>query len=59
VISGGPEPITPCGGCRQRLKEFAASDVVVTMATTGGARLQMTVGALLPGAFGAVHMGGK
>ena len=58
VISGGSAPVPPCGGCRQKLAEFAGPDVPVVMATTGGAREETTVGALLPGAFGAGHMDG-
>jgi len=56
VIADSPAPVPPCGGCRQKLKEFAGPDVVVTMATTSGATLQMTVAELLPGAFDASHM---
>ncbi|MEQ8488912.1 MAG: cytidine deaminase [Marinovum algicola] len=56
VIADSPTPVPPCGGCRQKLKEFADADVVVTMATLGGATLQMTVGDLLPGWFDAGHM---
>ena len=56
VIAGSPMPVTPCGGCRQKLAEFGAGEVVVTMATTGGAEQQMTLAELLPGAFGAAHM---
>jgi cytidine deaminase len=51
VIADAPVPVQPCGGCRQKLKEFAASEVVVTMANLSGVELQMTVGELLPGAF--------
>ena len=58
VISGGSAPVPPCGGCRQKLAEFAAPDVPVMLATTGGATLETTVGALLPGAFDASHMDG-
>ena len=56
VIADGPQPVTPCGGCRQKIAEFAKGDVPVTMATLGGARTTMTVADLLPGAFGAAHM---
>ena len=56
VIADSPEPITPCGGCRQKLAEFAASEARVTMATTGGARQEATLAELLPGAFGQDHM---
>jgi len=56
VIAGSPTPVTPCGGCRQKLAEFGAADVAVTMATTGGAEQVMTLAELLPGAFNAAHM---
>jgi len=56
VIADSPEPVPPCGGCRQKLAEFASGDVKVTMATLGRARRTATVGELLPGAFGAAHL---
>ncbi len=56
VIAGSDMPVTPCGGCRQKLAEFGAGDVSVTMATTGGVEQQSTLENLLPGAFGAAHM---
>ncbi len=58
VVSGGSAPVPPCGGCRQKLAEFAGPQVRVTLATTGGATLTTTVAELLPGAFGASHMDG-
>jgi cytidine deaminase len=36
VIADGSDPVPPCGGCRQKLAEFAAPEVVVTMATVDG-----------------------
>ncbi len=57
VIADGPEPVAPCGGCRQRLMEFSGPDVVITMATIGGGQKSMTMAELLPGAFGASQMG--
>jgi cytidine deaminase len=56
VIAGSPMPVTPCGGCRQKLAEFGASEVIVTMATTGGVEQRATLGELLPGAFTPDHM---
>ena len=56
VVADSPDPVPPCGGCRQKLSEFAARDVPVTLATTDGAEFQTTVGDLLPGAFDAGHM---
>lgn len=56
VIADSPEPVSPCGGCRQKLAEFAAPDVPVTLATLSGAIQRTTVGALLPGAFSDADM---
>ncbi|MFD1883051.1 cytidine deaminase [Paracoccus pacificus] len=56
VIADSPQPVPPCGGCRQKLAEFGAGDVPVTLATTAGARLETTIGELLPGRFDAGHM---
>ena len=56
VIADAPSPVTPCGGCRQKIAEFAAGDVAVTMCTTDGLSLVMTVAELLPGVFDASQM---
>jgi len=56
VVAGSPTPVTPCGGCRQKLAEFASADVPVTLATTGGVTQHTTVGDLLPGVFNTNHM---
>ena len=58
VVAGSALPVTPCGGCRQKLAEFSDSTVPVTMATTGGVEQVMTMAQLLPGAFGKAHMDG-
>ncbi len=59
VIADSPMPVSPCGGCRQKLAEFGKGDVKVTMGTTAGAERVMTLAELLPGAFNADHMGGR
>lgn len=56
VVADSPEPVTPCGGCRQKLAEFAGPDVPVILADLTGERARTTVGALLPGAFTPGHM---
>ncbi len=56
VIAGSPTPIPPCGGCRQKIAEFANAAVPVTLATTQGESSVTSVAALLPGAFDASHM---
>jgi cytidine deaminase len=57
VIADSPAPVPPCGGCRQKIAEFAAPDVRVTLCTTDGVTRVMTVADLLPGSFNAIHMG--
>lgn len=42
---------TPCGGCRQRLAEFAKSDVPVYLCDGDGIIETTSVGALLPADF--------
>ena len=56
VIADAPQPVPPCGGCRQKLAEFASAEVSVLLATTDGAQMHTTVGDLLPGRFDAGHM---
>lgn len=56
VVASSPQPVPPCGGCRQKLAEFGKRDVKVTLATVDGAEFETTIGDLLPGAFGASHM---
>lgn len=56
VIADSPMPVPPCGGCRQKLAEFGAAEVPVTMATIGGVEQKTTIGQLLPGAFTTDHM---
>ncbi|MFN3208413.1 MAG: cytidine deaminase [Roseovarius sp.] len=56
VIADSPEPVTPCGGCRQKLAEFGSGDIPVTMATLGGVTVTLSLKELLPGAFASRHM---
>ena len=57
VVGGDKQIVTPCGGCRQRLREFAASEVLVHCVTPSGALSTYSVGALLPASFGPEHLG--
>lgn len=56
VIADSPKPVSPCGGCRQKIAEFAGPDVKVTLATMDGIVQETTVAALLPGSFDADYM---
>ncbi len=56
VIGPGPEPITPCGGCRQKLREFASDDLKVHLCGPDGLHRTVTLGELLPLSFGPHHL---
>ena len=56
VVADAAAPVPPCGGCRQKLAEFADADVRITLATMDGQERVMTVAELLPGAFARDHM---
>jgi cytidine deaminase len=59
VLADSPDPVTPCGGCRQKLAEFASPDTPVILAGLEGERARSTVGAYLPGAFTPDHLKGE
>lgn len=52
VVADHAEPVTPCGGCRQRLAEFGRASTVVQSAGPDGVLARFTLGDLLPHAFG-------
>jgi cytidine deaminase len=52
VIGEGDGLCTPCGGCRQRLNEFATPDTPVHVCGAEGLRKTVTLGELLPYSFG-------
>ncbi|MFS4438489.1 cytidine deaminase [Paracoccaceae bacterium GXU_MW_L88] len=59
VTANGSETITPCGGCRQKIAEFAPPEAEVILAGPEGERARMTVKDLLPGAFAKAHLSGN
>ncbi len=56
VVGDAPSPVTPCGGCRQKLREFTADDVPVLIADLHAERARYTFGQLLPASFGPDHL---
>lgn len=56
VMGQGEELIAPCGGCRQRLREFAAPSVEVHLCDGSGVKETTTIAALLPHSFGPDHL---
>ncbi len=49
-------PVTPCGGCRQKLREFAADDCPVWTVDQSVVRGKYTLGDLFPHSFGPHHL---
>ena len=58
VIAGvGASAVTPCGGCRQKLREFAGDDMRITMCDENGViKAVMSLGELFPASFGPHHL---
>jgi cytidine deaminase len=51
VVAGGPKLVTPCGGCRQRIAEFADPDAQVHICGPDGLKATFTIAELLPASF--------
>ncbi|MFC3705062.1 cytidine deaminase [Devosia honganensis] len=56
VTGPGAMPVTPCGGCRQRIREFADPDVEVISHGVEGTPLVQTLDQLLPHSFGPEYL---
>ena len=56
VIASADEPCVPCGGCRQRLREFMPAGGRVHLCSAAGERRTVTLEELLPLSFGPEHL---
>ena len=56
VIGSGNLLCSPCGGCRQRLREFASLDVLIHMCNSKGHLKTSTLEELLPDSFGPENL---
>lgn len=57
VVGAGEHPISPCGGCRQKLREFAQPENFLVLAVNeGGQQQQWTLAELFPHSFGPEHL---
>lgn len=56
VVGGDGAWITPCGGCRQKLREFCAADTPVLSASDQALGPSHTLAELLPESFGPEHL---
>lgn len=59
IAGSAVEPCFPCGACRQRIREFAdGATRVIVGGTLGSERIDTTLDALLPHAFGPEQLPG-
>lgn len=57
VVGAGDGLVTPCGGCRQKLREFGADDLAIHVCDeTGRIKRSFTLGELLPASFGPENL---
>jgi cytidine deaminase len=59
VMGEGENLVTPCGGCRQRIREFAAGDTPIHIAGPEGIRKSFTLEELLPFSFGPDNLSAR
>ena len=52
TVTEGDTPGTPCGGCRQRIREFSDASTQIHAMTVDGAQLTLSLEELLPHSFG-------
>ena len=52
VVGAGEQLCTPCGGCRQKIREFGSADTRVLVCGPEGLRREFSLGELLPESFG-------
>ena len=57
TVCDGEMLATPCGGCRQKIREFATAETVIHVAGPEGVRRSYTVDRLLPDSFGPDNLG--
>jgi cytidine deaminase len=56
VVGVAEQPVTPCGGCRQKLRELGDDAMPIWVADLQQVRARFTLGALLPAGFGPRHL---
>jgi cytidine deaminase len=56
IVAGTTQPVSPCGGCRQKISEFSKPDTPVILANPDGDTVRKTAGELLPDSFKPSHL---
>ena len=57
VVGAGTRWVTPCGGCRQKLREFGKPDLPILIASPTKLHATLSLDELLPHSFGPDHLG--
>ena len=57
IVKKGGGKVAPCGGCRQKINEFADADVPIFVQGKDGGVQSYSLGELLPIAFGKSNLG--
>jgi cytidine deaminase len=58
VFGEGEALVTPCGACRQRIREFAGPETPIAIAGPDGIRARFSLAGLLPASFGPDNLRG-
>ncbi|WP_439495068.1 cytidine deaminase [Bosea sp. (in: a-proteobacteria)] len=56
VLGDGEALVTPCGACRQRIREFATPETPILIAGPEGVRARFSLAELLPASFGPANL---
>ena len=56
VMTKNDEGGIPCGGCRQRIREFSDSNTEIFMCSKDGVQGRVNISELLPNSFGPEHL---
>ena len=56
VVGESTDPVTPCGGCRQKIREFAKPTTPILIGDLKVLRLRQTLAELLPHSFGPEYL---
>ena len=56
IVADSPSPVSPCGGCRQKLAEFSTPSTMVHLANLKGILASHSLGELLPHSFSSDHL---
>ena len=56
VVGKSTNPVTPCGGCRQKIREFAAPTTPILIGDLKVLRLRQTLVELFPHSFGPEYL---